>query len=183
MIDNLIGFKEALINLTNTSCGGTGSNPARNGYSSIPQTISRVVEAFNNELFCPKCGAPRNYSVAPITSNHYSLDIASKQITFNELPHLYKATCFQCKSTALLLIYQGPVEVELAVLHDTYSGCITSNAPFEVKYYIDQAFRARSVGAVSAAMAMYRSALEWILYKQGYTKRMLNDKINKLEDD
>lgn len=74
-------------------------------------------------------------------------------------------------------------ELELVVLHDTYGGCGTSNSPYEVKYYIDQAFRAKSVNALSAAMSMYRSALEWLLYEQGYQSGMLGAKISSLEKD
>jgi hypothetical protein len=37
-----------------------------------------------------------------------------------------------------------------------------------VKYYLDQASLAESVGAKSAAAAMYRAALDQILYEQGF---------------
>jgi hypothetical protein len=143
---------------------------------------TRELQSFTDELFCPKCGDARRCNVICLTwNNSYSINSKTREIRFEELPYLFKATCLQCGSETLLLIYNGPTGIELAVLHNTYSGCITPNSPVEVKYYIDQAYRSRSVGAISAAMAMYRSALEWLLYDQGFTDGMLGKKIGDLE--
>jgi hypothetical protein len=56
----------------------------------------------------------------------------------------------------------------------------TPNTPAGVAYYLDQADRAECVGARTAAVAMYRAALEHLLFEQGYTTGMLNAKIQEL---
>ncbi|NTX07071.1 DUF4145 domain-containing protein [Myxococcus sp. CA040A] len=48
-------------------------------------------------------------------------------------------------------------------------------------YYLDQAARAQSVGAFSAALVMYRSALEHLLHHLGFTTGMLGQKIEDLK--
>lgn len=50
-------------------------------------------------------------------------------------------------------------------------------------YYLDQAHKSRSVVANSAAISMYRGALEQLLFEQGYETGMLGQKIAKLLDD
>lgn len=45
-----------------------------------------------------------------------------------------------------------------------------------------QAFKSRSVGANSAAMAMYRSALEWLLFSLGFKEKDLNIRIDQFEE-
>jgi hypothetical protein len=66
-------------------------------------------------------------------------------------------------------------------LPSTYGGLSTPNTPPPVAYYLDQAHRARSVGALSAAAAMYRAALDQILFEQGFTEGTLGPKIGALE--
>lgn len=73
--------------------------------------------------------------------------------------------------------------MELAALPESYGGLATPNTPPPVAYYLDQAHRARSVGARSAAAAMYRAALEQVLFEQGFTEGTLGHKINALLDD
>ena len=57
----------------------------------------------------------------------------------------------------------------------------TPHTPTGVAYYLGQAGRAISVGAQSAAVAMYRAGLEHLLLEQGFTDRMLGPKIVSLE--
>jgi hypothetical protein len=52
-----------------------------------------------------------------------------------------------------------------------------------VAFYLDQAHRAQSVGANSASVAMFRGALEHLLFEQGYQKGMLGEKIKQLSED
>jgi hypothetical protein len=174
MLDNLNGLLDAIKN----SDSNLTTSRTKNGKII---TTKKFVSC-TDELFCPKCGAARRCDAIPVSFHpQFFISSSSEKIQFEELPCLFKATCLQCGSETLLLLYNGPEEVELAVLHNTYSGCVTPNSPKEVKYYIDQAYRSRSVGAVSAAMAMYRSALEWMLYDQGFTSGMLGQKINELQ--
>jgi hypothetical protein len=59
----------------------------------------------------------------------------------------------------------------------------TPNTPGAVAYYLDQAERSQAVAALSAAVAMYRAALEQLLFDQGYRDGMLAQKITKLIAD
>lgn len=58
-----------------------------------------------------------------------------------------------------------------------------ANTPKGVEFYLDQVAKSHALGANSAAIAMYRGALEHLLFDQGYTKGMLNTKIQQLEAD
>jgi hypothetical protein len=174
MIDSLNGF----LNVIKSSKDMLVSTKIENSV----KIEKRDFQPCTDELFCPKCGNIRRCDVIQVTwDSKFYINCYLDKVDFGELPYLFKATCLQCGSETLLLLYNGPEEVELAVLHNTYSGCVTPNSPKEVKYYIDQAYRSRSVGAVSAAMAMYRSALEWLLYEQGFKSGMLGQKISELE--
>ena len=71
----------------------------------------------------------------------------------------------------------------MAILPSCNGGVVTPNTPSEVSYYLDQAYRAKSVGANSACIAMYRGALDQLLHQQGYISGMLGSKLGKLEKD
>jgi hypothetical protein len=77
----------------------------------------------------------------------------------------------------------GPDGSELAIFSPARGGFSTPHTPESVKYYLDQAHRAESVGATSAAVAMYRSAAEMLLHHEGYTSGMLAKKIADLQAD
>lgn len=59
--------------------------------------------------------------------------------------------------------------------------CLIRNTPSGVAFYLDQAARAQHAGAKSAAAAMYRAAIEHVLFQQEYKRRMLGNKIQDLE--
>jgi hypothetical protein len=88
----------------------------------------------------------------------------------------------QCKSNLTLVVSPGPQGIQLVALPETYGGLSTPNTPDGVKYYLDQAERARSVGALSAAVVMFRSALEHLLHEQGFTEGMLGKRLDALEN-
>lgn len=96
---------------------------------------------------------------------------------------LLSALCLQCQHQTDLIVHRGPNGWELVALPQTYGGLSTPDTPEGVAYYLDQAQRAQAVGARSAAIAMYRSALEHLLHEQGYTKGMLGQRIKQLEAD
>ena len=188
MVDNLSGFLDALSNNRGLVIGASEYSSSTILENSS-KSYSLPFRDFTDDLFCPKCGAVRRCELKHLSfsnSRTYFEKLVSKgvpdKIKFYNLPVIYESTCLQCTSKTLLIVYQGPKSLELAVLHDTYGGCVTANTPEEVKYYIDQAYRARSVGALSAAMSMYRSALEWVLFQQGFKKGMLGQKISDLEN-
>ena len=92
-------------------------------------------------------------------------------------------TCVQCGLQHSAMVHRGPYGVELAIFSPERGGLSTPNTPPAVGYYLDQAHRAEAAGAASAAAGMYRSALEMLLFEQGYAKGMLAAKIKALLDD
>ncbi len=176
MIDNVDGMVESIVlNSQMQSC-------VSDGETEVNHQI--MAHYFEDELFCPVCGASRRQKVEKFSS-YQIFDIIEPEhkIEFKQFPIVHIATCLQCSTKTTMVLYEGPERLELAILRNAYGGCVTENTPKEVKYYLDQAYRARMLSALSAAMAMYRSALEWILYEQGYKNGMLGAKISKLEDD
>lgn len=105
------------------------------------------------------------------------------KMLFIDGPALFTMMCAQCKSLHTALVHEGPDGYELAIFSAERGGFSTPHTPDSVSYYLDQAHRAESVGATSAAAGMYRSALEMLLYVQGYTKGMLKTKIDDLLAD
>jgi hypothetical protein len=96
-------------------------------------------------------------------------------------PAAYSAVCLQCEHAYLLVVHGGPDGLELAALPSSYGGLATPKTPKAVAYYLDQANRARSIGALSAAAAMYRAALDQLLFHEGFEKGTLGVKIGDLE--
>lgn len=175
IIDTKEGLTEALYYYGQVDFSGLAPGEAQYAHKEIPYS-------FESDLFCPKCGERRKCSVE-IAGYPCTIIKNEDKKEFQKLPIVYRAKCFQCDKEAILVLYEGPEKTELAVLRNTYGGGVTENTPEEVKYYIDQASRSRMMGALSASMAMYRSALEWILYEQGYVEGMLGKKIDKMEED
>ena len=174
MIDNIKGIINATIKYSRLKLA---DSPIGNEYC-----IQLMNNNYEESLYCPKCSDARQHTVEQFSNQQsFHLYKPSMRIEFTSLPVVWIAKCLQCKTISILVLYKGPKELELAVLHDTYGGCITEHTPTEVKYYIDQAYRAKSVNALTAAMSMYRSSLEWILYNQGFRDGMLGKKISDLE--
>lgn len=176
MIDNVEGMVESIaLNSQTNSC-------VRDGKTEVKHQV--MLSHYEDELFCPVCGASRRQAVEKF-SDYQWFDIIEPEhkIEFKQFPIVHIATCLQCRIKTTMVLYEGPERLELAILRNAYGGSVTENTPREVKYYLDQAYRSRMLSALSAAMAMYRSALEWILHDQGYTNGMLGAKISKLETD
>lgn len=147
--------------------------------------------------FCPRCGASRRMRLislywedrwAPQQGQLYrGPDITSPQrgtdfpANDNPSPAMYAAVCVQCDHIYLLVVHSGPDGLEIAALPSSYGGLATPNTKPEVAYYLDQAHRARSVGALSAAAAMYRAALDQLLFHEGFTEGTLGPKIGALK--
>lgn len=98
-------------------------------------------------------------------------------------PMLIEMECVQCSTIFSVLVYEGADSINVANFPNCNGGLSTPNTPDGVAYYLDQAFKAKSVGANSAAVAMFRVALEQIMYEQNYTTGMLGKKIADLEND
>jgi hypothetical protein len=136
------------------------------------------------QIHCSSCGDYRRvyisalYAPAGIANiEGWELDHAKIQLS----PSLLTYECVQCSAKFTALIYEGPSGPELAVFPDTHGGLSTPNTAEGVKYYLDQAHRSQSVGAFSAAIAMYRAALDYLLFDQGFEKGTCGTKFNDLE--
>lgn len=180
MIDTLEGILNFLYD--NNTIWAT-ELPIMGSHLSVNDKPQINTQSMVGERFCSTCGAIRKVSAKVIYPSSGEIYMDDMRAIIVKPPILLTSKCLQCSSEALLLLYNGCNGQELAVLNNSYSGAVTPHTPIGVKYYIDQAYRARSVGAASASMAMYRSALEWVLYEQGYEKGMLNKQIEKLKTD
>lgn len=123
-------------------------------------------------LHCPVCGDDRRVHLTVLRKRDRSL---------KNLPILSTLQCVQCDTNFTAVLYQGPEGTSLAVLPSTYGGLTTPHTPKGVAYYLDQAQRAKAVGANSAAVTMFRGALEHLLFEQGFQKGMCGQKLSDLE--
>jgi len=186
MIDNLDGFLEIII-----------FNQGR------PQGDSRprigINQKSKGDMYCPTCGDKRRISVESVYTklNYESLSqaINNKILSSDTLddvgsiiksyltPSLWLLSCLQCNTLFTALIYQKIDGTEFIILPSCNGGLTTPNTPDGVAFYLDQASKSKYAGAYSASMAMYRGALEHILYEQGYKVGMLGKKISNLCTD
>ncbi|WCB95420.1 DNA binding protein [Baekduia alba] len=154
-------------------------------------TAGRLLGGTPDGTFCPSCGDTRRMGV-------YALFRAGREVTRvtsgtvaeendmsipGNLPSVFRLTCVQCQAAMIVVAYVSPDGPQVVALPSTYGGLSTPNSPKGVGHYLDQAERALAVGAFTAAMTMYRAALEQILLDQGYKARMLGPKIKELETD
>jgi hypothetical protein len=122
-------------------------------------------------LHCPTCGDSRRMHLwARLKTDHWAAP-----------PVLATLTCVQCDTLFTAVLYKSPEGLGLAILPSTYGGLTTPNTPVGVAYYLDQAQRSQSVGANSAAVAMFRAALDHLLFEQGFKKGMCGQKLAALE--
>lgn len=155
----------------------------------------------SGKMLCPKCGDQRKMSITCLYANlmkgehlkQIQLTTTMSGGTFEDAissvlkqltPSLWRYQCLQCSSEFIATIYYGPTGRTIAIHSPTFGGLATPNTPETVAYYLDQANKSQLAGAMSAAMAMYRAALEHLLYEQGYNDvRQLGPKIQKLIAD
>ena len=135
--------------------------------------------------YCVECGGKRRMIIGRL---HWLSPGVSVRLEgdLSELfvgPALFSMVCLQCGTQHTALVHLGPDGYELAIFSAERGGFSTPSTPSNVSYYLDQAHRAESVGATSAAAGMYRSALEMLLYEQGYKNGMLGQKIKDLLAD
>ena len=96
-------------------------------------------------------------------------------------PSLFQYDCVNCLNLFWVLLYQSDTGPALAIFPAQSGGISTKNTPLTVSYYVDQGYRAQLVGAYSAAMGMYRSALEQLLQDKQYSGT-LPDMLDQLEN-
>lgn len=137
-------------------------------------------------LYCPGCGDFRRMRITLITCVENGEPITQIKDTAQALLHsLYGLSCLQCEATFTSVIYPGVSGPALAILPGILGGMGTPNTPTSVLYYLDQAHKSQAMGAHSAAMAMFRAALDQLMFEQGYTEKgkMLGSKIKQLEEE
>jgi hypothetical protein len=98
-------------------------------------------------------------------------------------PALFSLSCMQCDAEYSAVIYRRDGTASLVILPSSGRGISSPHTPPGVAYYLDQAARSHSAGANTAAIAMFRTALEWILEGHGYKQRMLGPKLTALDID
>lgn len=164
--------------------------------------IWNIFKTYKDEIFafCPKCGDKRRMQIElkhyDGSNNDYRHSMGAsisepsipstkrKEIPVSRFPIILKCTCLQCNSQIIVLIYlDSEKKLKYVFLYDTYTGAITPNTPEEVKYYLNEAFKCRSIGAYSATVTMYRSALEWLMYLNGYEDGLLGRKLSMFFED
>lgn len=137
------------------------------------------------DLYCAQCGDARRMEVrvrwwlgGPASIGDATVNNEWARI----LPALFEFNCRECETLFTALMYKGSSGPDLVVLPSCLGGLSTPNTPESVRYFLDQAHRAQGVGARAAAMAMYRAALEHLLFDQEYNARMLGPKIGELQE-
>lgn len=133
-------------------------------------------------FFCNECLENRRMKVKNINKKierAYGENL-EKAIQEN-IPLIFYLECLQCKSKAYLIIYENDGQQKSVILYEKAGGCTSKNAPDGVKYYLNEAYQSKIIGAQSASMSMYRAALDFLLYEQGFTQGMLGKKISDLE--
>ena len=143
-------------------------------------------------LYCGTCGDQRRMFFSEIYvgyeefyGRHVTNAIVQKpaEIRMTDLHAIFKLACAQCDASFIALMYQGPTGNSLCLLPSTYGGLASAHSPKSAKFYCDQASRAASVGAYTAALGMLRPAVDVVLEEQGYQGRYLGDKLAALEAD
>lgn len=112
--------------------------------------------------------------------NNHKLNVFIKE-TYSGGSSVYVHTCRQCHNETFLIRHTMDGEPTLTFVYSTSLQYDTSCVPDGINYYMGQAFKSKSIGAYSAAMAMYRSALEFLLYESGFDENRLVDKIKSFE--
>lgn len=106
-----------------------------------------------------------------------------KNIILHRVATLIIGRCLQCENDVNIIIYNENDDISMVKLFKFGSGVATEHTPESVKYYLDEAYKCKTMGAYTGAVAMYRTALENLLYNKGYQKGMLKDKIEAFEKD
>lgn len=160
--------------------------------------INIIKKDLSIECLCSSCKEKRkmnlqmwDYESNPIkpiiysgTGSIYNQDSEKViQVKDSVFPSLWIATCKQCNEQHFIVLYKLNNNKKILIISESFQGIATNHTPDAVKYYLDEAYKCKMIGANSACVSMYRAALEQVLFEQGYTDGMLNKKIRKLEED
>jgi hypothetical protein len=138
-----------------------------------------------DNIYCPRCGDERRMQIRclELAWNSAAVPRSAEELAKGIAPSLFVFNCVQCETVFTAVVYSGTDGPAVAVLPSCRGGMTTPHTPPGVAFYLDQAHRAQTGGAFSAAVAMFRAALDQILFEQGYTRGMLGAKIKKLSTD
>lgn len=155
---------------------------------SEPQgTLSKTGHDEADGMHCGVCGGSRRMKIHQIYPEPVVpvFSVASGAWTrppHPSIPRLFLYVCVQCQQQFTTVLYKGPAGASLVVLPSVRGGLSTEHTPQAVAYYLDQAARSEATGAQSAAVAMYRSALDCLLQEQGFKGRMAGDKLRDMTE-
>jgi hypothetical protein len=139
-------------------------------------------------LFCSRCGGLRRIRIGPRCSFDTVQSFWGPWGCFTcgedlhtPMPAAFTYICTQCDASWSALVFESNSNPQIAVFSCSDSGGLASpNTPPGVAFYLDQAARCHSVSAHSAAITMFRSAIEWLLEDQGFAAPMLGPKLTAL---
>lgn len=190
-IDTLEGFNKAWVKHRSEFASTDGvlhprlkawAERLRGGGELFPWTAYQPPAAVIGEAFCAKCPGIRRMILHLLSPLWFP---AENEGEYHDrtgfLPLVGKVVCVQCQCESILVRSMGPAGKQLVILSSAAGGISTPLTPEAVKYYLDQAHRSQSVGAFSAAVGAYRSAIEHLLHDQGFTDGMLYKKLLDLE--
>jgi len=148
------------------------------------------------EILCSTCGELRRVQIEPLyLPPGYAVEApphvlgAGPPPTHDEgpwgvlAPSLLLVWCPQCETKFTLIAHETADGWDVLLLPTKPGRAGTANTPAAVAYYLDQAERAKRAGARSAALAMYRAALEHFLYREGFTAVRMSEKIKALRTE
>ena len=134
-------------------------------------------------IYCSECGDRRRVRICVLYPRDVPKPPTKTALLESLTPSLYRLECLQCSTEFTSLIYRGCNGSSLAVFLNRYGGPRTPHTPKDIAFYLDQAHRAQTAGANSAALAMYRGALEHLLFEHGYRSGVLAGKIEQFMED
>jgi hypothetical protein len=126
--------------------------------------------------FCAQCGDFRRTKLELLRWSPWWSPTGVAELTAGDgRASVFRLECLQCEHETVLVA--AGVTGELSVVPSTWSSVSTPNTPAEVSDSLEQAERARFAGAHSAAITMYRRALEQILVNLGVQGGSLGQRI------
>ena len=120
---------------------------------------------YDAECYCPVCKENRFGKI---------LRLSFERTIFSHI-------CRQCGSETFVIRHNIDGKETLSFVYSTKLGYSSSYVVDSVNYYMGQAFISKTAGAYSSSMAMYRAALECILFDQGFKNGNLFNKIKEFE--
>jgi hypothetical protein len=153
-------------------------------------TLEGVVAAWENDgkgsIYCPGCGDERQADVH-FMAGGVQWERRLSDIEWGDLARyqvVIRCACRQCSFSYFGAVFAGGEDFSEPIfvfIPSRPGGVVTPRTPKSVAYYLDQAQRAEGLGATTAALPMYRAALDRVLFIAGYKRGMCGQKLGELE--